>query len=137
VCARGGRLRRFAADGSGAAALEFALLGPVFLVFLIGVFQLCWAMYCSNTVRYALHNSGRQLVLNPALTQDQFQTLVRSAVTPLASPNVTVTLTKVSPSTYLQTATATATYTYQIVVPFFPTYNGAYTTTYVQTGTNY
>ena len=45
--------------------LEFALLGPVFILFLIGFFQVCWAMYCANSVRYALHNSARALVLKP------------------------------------------------------------------------
>jgi Flp pilus assembly protein TadG len=137
VSARGRRLRALAADRSGGAALEFAVFGPVFLLFVIGVFQVCWAMYCANSVRFALHNSGRALVLNPAMTQSQFQSLVRSAVTPLASPNVSVTLTKTFPSTGLQLATATATYSYQIVVPLMPTYNGTFSTTYLQSSTSY
>jgi Flp pilus assembly protein TadG len=137
VCARGRRLRRLAADCSGGAALEFAVFGPVFLLFVIGVFQVSWAMYCANSVRYALHNSGRALVLNPGMTQSQFQTLVQAAVTPLASPNVTVTLTKTYPSAGLQLATAKATYSFQIVVPLMPTYNGTFSTTYLQSSTSY
>jgi Flp pilus assembly protein TadG len=117
--------------------LEFALLGPVFLMFIIGFFQVAWAMYCATTVRYALHNSARALVLNPAIDQSTFQTMVKSAVTPLAAQNVSVTLTKTSPSNGLQLSSATATYNYQIIIPFVPTYNGQFTTSFVQSGTSY
>ena len=129
--------RRFHADRSGGAALEFALLGPVFLMFIIGFFQVAWAMYCASSVRYALHNSARALVLNPAMDQSSFQNLVQSAITPLAANNVTITLTKSTPANGLQLSTATATYNYQIVIPFVPTYNGQFTTSFVQSGTNY
>jgi Flp pilus assembly protein TadG len=138
VCAKPGRTRRrFLGNRSGGAALEFAFLGPVFLVFIIGFFQVAWAMYCASSVRYALHNSARALVLNPAMDQTTFQNLVMSAVTPLAAQNVTVTLTKTSPGNGLQLSLAQATYNYQIVIPFVPTYNGTFTTNFVQSGTNY
>jgi Flp pilus assembly protein TadG len=117
--------------------LEFAILGPVFLLFLIGFFQAAWAMYCANSVRYALHNSARALVLNPAMSTSDFQTLVRSAVTPLAAENVSVSLTKTFPSSGLQLAQATATYDYQIVAPFMPTYRGQFTTSFLQSSTSF
>jgi Flp pilus assembly protein TadG len=117
--------------------LEFALLGPVFLVFMIGFFQVAWAMYCSSSVRYALHNSGRALVLNPAMSQSDLQTMVKAALIPLVAENVTVTLTKTTPSSGLQLSTATATYNYQIVIPFMPVYNGQFTTSFLQSGTSY
>jgi len=117
--------------------MEFALLGPVILMFMIGFFQVAWAMYCASSVRYALHNSARALVLNPGMTQTDFQTMVKAAVTPLAAPDVTVTLTKTSPTAGLQLSTATATYNYQIVIPFAPTYNGTFSTSFLQSGTNF
>jgi len=117
--------------------MEFALLGPVILMFMIGFFQVAWAMYCASSVRYALHNSARALVLDPSISQDQFQTMVKAAVTPLAAQNVSVTLTKTSPNTGLQLSTATATYSYQIVIPFMPTYNGQFSTSFLQSGTSY
>jgi Flp pilus assembly protein TadG len=129
--------RRFAGDRSGGAALEFALLGPVILMFMIGFFQVAWAMYCASSVRYGLHNSARALVLNPAMSQADFESLVKSAVTPLAAQNVSVTLTKTSAGTGIQLSQATATYDYQIVIPFMPTYNGEFSTSFLQSGTNY
>ncbi len=113
------------------------MLGPVFLIFIIGFFQVAWAMYCATSVRYALHNSARALVLNPTMSQSDFQTLVMSAVTPLAAQNVSVSLTKTTPSSGLQLSTAVATYNYQIVIPFVPTYNGQFATSFVQSGTSY
>jgi Flp pilus assembly protein TadG len=109
----------------------------VVLLFVIGFFQVAWAMYCSSSVRYALHNSARALVIDPTISQGQLQQMVRDAVSPLASPNVNVTLTKTTVGTGLQVSQATATYSYQIVIPFMPTYNGAFSTTFVQSGTNY
>jgi Flp pilus assembly protein TadG len=131
------RLRKALRDRSGGAALEFAILGPVFLLLLIGFFQLAWAMFCASSVRYALHNSARSLVLNPTMSQSQLQTLVQAAVSPLARPNVSVSLTRAYPNSGLQLATATATYSFQIVVPFMPTYNGAFSTTFVQPSTSF
>jgi Flp pilus assembly protein TadG len=128
---------RYMGDRSGGAALEFALLGPVVLMFLIGFFQVAWAMYCASTVRYALHNGARALVLNPSMSQSDFQTLVKNSVTPLAAEDVSVTLDKTSAGTTLQLSQATATYTYKIVIPFMPTYNGSFSTTFLQPGTNY
>jgi Flp pilus assembly protein TadG len=138
VCVkRGLQGRRFLRNRSGGAMLEFALLGPVFLMFIIGFFQVAWAMYCASSVRYALHNSARALVLNPSMSQSDFQTLVTSAVTPLAAQNVTVTLTKTTPANGLQLSQATATYSYQIIIPFMPTYNGQFSTSFLQSGTSY
>jgi Flp pilus assembly protein TadG len=129
--------RRFVGDRCGGAALEFALLGPVVLMFLIGFFQVAWAMYCASTVRYALHNSARALVLNPSMSQSDFQSLVKSAVTPLAAEDVSVTLTKSTGGTNLQLSQATATYSYKIIIPFVPTYNGSFSTSFLQSGTSY
>lgn len=129
--------RRFAGDRSGGAVLEFALLGPVLILFMIGFFQVAWAMYCASSVRYALHNGARALVLNPTMSQSDFQNLVTSAVTPLAAQNVTVTLTKTTAGTGLQLSQATATYNYQIVIPFMQTYNGQFSTSFLQSGTSY
>ncbi len=138
MCARPRRgWRRFADDRSGGPALEFALLGPVVLMFIIGFFQVAWAMYCASSVRYALHTSARALVLNPSMSQSAFQSMVMSSVTPLAGENVTVTLTKTAAGTGVQLSQATATYNYQIVIPFIPTYHGVFTTSFLQSGTSY
>jgi Flp pilus assembly protein TadG len=134
---RQGAPRRFLANRHGGAALEFAMLGPVFLMFIIGFFQVAWAMYCASSVRYALHNSARALVLNPAMSQSAFQSLVQSAVTPLAAENVSVSLTKTFPNAGLQLAQATATYDFQIVTPFMPTYHGHFSTSYLQSSTSF
>jgi Flp pilus assembly protein TadG len=133
VCGRRGFLK----DEGGGPMLEFALLGPVFLLLLIGFFQYAWAMYCANSVRYALNNSARALVLNPAMSQSAFQSLVQSAVTPLAAENVSVSLTKTFPNAGLQLAQATATYDYQIVTPFLPTYHGHFSTSFLQSSTSF
>lgn len=129
--------RSFFRDEGGGPMLEFAILGPVFILFLIGFFQIAWAMYCANSVRYALHNSARALVLNPGMSQSAFQSLVQSAVTPLAAENVSVSLTKTFPNAGLQLAQATATYDYQIVVPFMPTYRGHFSTSFLQSSTSF
>lgn len=129
--------RSFVRDQTGGPMLEFAILGPVFIICLIGFFQTAWAMYCASSVRYALDNSARALVLNPAMSQSELQAMVRSAMSPLAATDVSVTLTKTFPNPGLQLASATATYNYQIEVPLFPTYKGQYSTTLLQPSTSF
>jgi len=84
---------RHCADDSGATALEFALVVPVFIALLIGAFQVSWLMHAAATVRWSLESSARTLLLNPATTQDQLRTLVSAKLAGLVNPNdVTVTL---------------------------------------------
>jgi Flp pilus assembly protein TadG len=120
--------RRFAADENGAAAVELAMLLPLFCAFVFGFFELCWAQHAASSVRLALEQAGRAMIINTSMTQSQVQTMVQNKLTTIADSNVTVTMTKQTMS-YGQLATLTASYPHTIGVPGMATYNITYTTT--------
>ena len=41
-------LRRYFRKNGGTSAIEFAMLGPLFLIFIIGFFQVAWALYIAQ-----------------------------------------------------------------------------------------
>ena len=80
-------------DSSGATALEFALIIPVFVSLLLGTFQTAWVMHSAATVRWSLDSCARTLLLNPATTQTQLRALMTTKLAGLVNPSdVTVTL---------------------------------------------
>ena len=85
-------LRRLARDRTGATAAVFALVLPIFIAMVIGLFQFGWTQHCASSLRFALEQAGRSLMLNPSLTQAQLKTMVQSKLAVGADPNVTVEL---------------------------------------------
>ena len=52
------QLRRFG-DASGAAALEFAIVGPVFILFMIGSVYTCMMLFAESSMQYAVEAGAR------------------------------------------------------------------------------
>ena len=46
-------------DESGAAALEFAVVGPVFLLFMIGIAYSCMLLFTESSMQYAVEAGAR------------------------------------------------------------------------------
>lgn len=51
--------RRLLADRSGAAALEFALVGPVFFLLLAGIIELCLMLFINGSLQGAVASASR------------------------------------------------------------------------------
>lgn len=73
--------RRFSSDTSGASALEFALVAPVFLVCLFGIFYTAWATYSVTTAKFAIDDTARALQLNQKLTASELDQMFKSKLT--------------------------------------------------------
>jgi len=114
------RRRRGLGDDSGAAALEMALCLPPLVMVIVAALAFGWTQHCLSSVRFALEGASRKLLLNPALTETQLQTLVRSQLTGSADPNVTVHLA-VSNQMGSKVATLTGAYTLHIGIPTLAT----------------
>ena len=53
---------RFLKNRDGAAALETALVAPIFITLVLAIFQVGWALYCGAEVRHAVERSTRLLI---------------------------------------------------------------------------
>jgi Flp pilus assembly pilin Flp len=70
------RRRRFGRDRSGASAVEFAIVAPVFLSLMFATFEVGWFFFVGATVDSATVDAARQVrtgqVQNQNLTKQQF-----------------------------------------------------------------
>ncbi|MBV9997138.1 MAG: pilus assembly protein [Caulobacteraceae bacterium] len=69
---------RLAADASGAAAVEFALVFPVLLTVILGIWYTGWAMSSGGEVRHAVELASRIYITNPNATNADLQAAVTS-----------------------------------------------------------
>lgn len=111
-------LRRWRGDRSGAAALEFAFALPILVLTLAGLAQFCWVQHCASSMRYAMSQASRALMLNPTMTESAFTSLVKSKLSN-ADGNVSISLS-IATNNGLKVATATGVYTPSISLIFGP-----------------
>lgn len=86
--------RRLASAQQGAAAVEFAIVAPVFLLLLLGIFDIGQMAYLKAVLTGAVEQAARNGTLETAnvTTADDF---VKNAVKPVM-PNATFTMTRKS-----------------------------------------
>jgi Flp pilus assembly protein TadG len=112
---------------SGAVAVEFALVFPLLVVFVLGIYAVGSVMHSISSVRYALEETGRMLQMDSSLTQEDLQTAIDQKLAYYGKQAVTLTKTVDTDSYGSSVAHLTATYPYYIAVPFIPRYEGALT----------
>ena len=121
--------KSFAGNASGGAALEFALIAPILIMLLFGIFAFGWSMNADSSVRYSLEASARSLQLNNTLTQSDIQTIATKKLQALGLQNINVTITIDPASNGFRMAHVTASYAYVINFPYFSNYPINYSTT--------
>lgn len=117
------RRRRFAADERGASAVEFALIAPLLVIVLFGVFQVGWALHCASSVRYALEESARALSIDPDLTAGEVQAAMRRRLTAFADPEFTVAIARTPGPAGLVVTELTSDYVHALAVPLLPVWD--------------
>jgi Flp pilus assembly protein TadG len=127
-------LRSLIGDRAGTTAVEFAIVAPMFLAMLFGVFEMGWAFHCNQTVDYATTTAARSLIANPSLSQSQLQTKVQTLAGQLADNNgISVALSEDASNASPRLARVTATYTHSFTVPFLSAWHYTYNTKSVVT----
>ncbi len=95
------RLRRLSRSREGLAATEFAFVAPIFLLMLMGIFDLGFAMYIQAALQGATQEGARQASLENTLFSEieaKVNRQVRNVV-PTGDPNTEITFT-LDPSYY-------------------------------------
>lgn len=123
----GAFVHRAARSADGATALEFAMVLPVFVAIMFGTFQFGLAQHRLSSLRWAMNETSRTVMLNPTLNQTQVSNLVKAKLTGVADPNVTVTM-NVTTTAQGKIARLTGVYTSYIGIPMVATYPLNFTT---------
>jgi Flp pilus assembly protein TadG len=121
VCARS-----FAGDEDGATAVEFALVAPPFFALVFAIIQFGWAMNCAASVRHALVHEGRQIALNPTMTNSDLSTALGNDMAGVTNQSIATTLDHRTING-VSAAVASATYSSSIVVPLLGTFPISFT----------
>ena len=119
-------VRRFVKARSGVAAIEFALLAPVLLLFVLGTFATSWAFHGVSSVNFALEQTSRTLQLNPNLKVADLQKTIDSKLTKFGKQPVTLSLTSETDAYGSTIAHVTAQYVFEVDIPFMTTFNVDY-----------
>jgi Flp pilus assembly protein TadG len=121
--------RAFTRDGSGGAALEFALIAPFLIMLLFGIFAFGWALNAMSSVRYTLETSSRALQMKNSLTEADIKAIATAKLLRLGLRDVDVTIAIDAPSGGFRMAHLTARYAFVIEFPYFDQYPINYATT--------
>lgn len=98
-------------DQKGAAAVEFAMVIPVFLIFMFGIISFTQAFWIRNTMQYAVDEAGRYAMINTGASNSDITSYFQSKVYGMSSAGITVSISSatVSSVTY---KTISATYSF-------------------------
>lgn len=90
-------LRQLRDDRSGVTLVEFAFVGPVLILMVIGLFDIAHTQYTSSVLHGALQKAGRDLTLENANSQEaNIDQRVADQVRSLMPASATVVFEKVS-----------------------------------------
>ena len=103
---------------SGATALELALVMPVFITLVFGIFNYGWAIYCGNEVRNAVENASRLLIEDPDTTLDDLRAEVEARLSGASIDDVTLSMATETVGTSTDVARISWTYVYTVDTPF-------------------
>ena len=123
------RVQRFISDPSAAAALEFAILAPLFIALMFGVIILGWAFYTMSTMNYVAEKVGRVLFLNPSMSSSEVEERVATDLAYLDRSALTVDVSFETVSGGYRVGRAVVSYEFSIEIPLAGTYPWLYTTT--------
>ena len=119
-------LRSFVGGRSGAAAIEFALICPALVLFILGTYAVGWAMHGVSSVDFALDRTARVLQLKPTLKTSELQKAIESVLKELGDQKVSVTMSTKTDTYGTQLAELTANYAFAVAIPFLETFKFNY-----------
>lgn len=118
--------RRIRRNVSGSAAVEFAIIGPVFLAVAFAIYFVGRMYFDTETLQTSVESAGRMMALNSQVTQSQLQTAIQSGLGNIGNPTVTVSYSTVTING-VSVGHLSATMTRSYIVPLINTYNLTYT----------
>lgn len=114
--------RALRADQRGAAAIEFAVIGPLLFTLLLGIVEMGRMFYVRESLEYATEQAARFYMVTPSASWSQVQSALQNAMAGGMGPDVTVTqdpdVNPCNGNTAVTCTTIHATYTFVTVAKF-------------------
>ncbi|MBI5163715.1 MAG: pilus assembly protein [Magnetospirillum sp.] len=104
--------RRWRLGERGSTAVEFALLMPVFLAFILGVIEFGRAMWTRSVMQFAVEQAARYALVRDTATAAAIEEEMRANLIGLSQDSVVVVV-----STAGSAVSITATNTFEFLVP--------------------
>lgn len=86
--------RRFGRGEGGATAVEFALVFPLFVGLLIGIFEFSRMMFLASSVQYSVDRAARMAVIDPTVSLSDIESEIQNLLAVSNSPTVDLTVTR-------------------------------------------
>jgi Flp pilus assembly protein TadG len=116
------RLRRFIKNIKGATAVEFAIVLPIFLSFVLGTFEVAHAVYSQGVMRFAIQEIARTIMVDSGLSPSDVEIAVNAKLSGLnVADIVDITATQVDNKDTTETLTLFVSYKYDFEVPLVAT----------------
>jgi Flp pilus assembly protein TadG len=112
------RLRRFLRATDGAAAVEFAIIAPVFILFCIGIFEAGRMMWIRNSIQTATEEAARYAMVHTAATDTELATHASDYYADVSLDAPTFTITR-DTTDGMNFVTVSGAYTFQFEFSFF------------------
>jgi Flp pilus assembly protein TadG len=103
----------------GAAAVEFAIIAPVFLVLVLGTVELGRAMWIKGSIQFAVEETSRYALVNTSASMSDLQTYAENALVGVDSSDVTFQAQTESADGY-SFVSITGTHSFSVLVPIVP-----------------
>lgn len=110
----------FASNSDGGAAIEFAIMGPVTILAVLGIFCGGWAFHSASSVRYGLAEASRALQMDPDLSTEALTEIVKRQSGPVLGDIGSVSLVWGEPDGTIRLATTSVNYILAFDFPFLP-----------------
>lgn len=112
---------RYLKDREGTVAVEFAMVGVLFLTFLFGIIEVGRVFWTWNTLQYAVETTARYAIVHKSATNGDLVTYAANSMSGIkvdaSKLSVTTVPTTVSGISFIE---VTGTYAYKSIVPFLP-----------------
>ena len=128
------RIRAFAIDDCGAAAIEFAMVSVAFIIMIFGITYLSIMLHHRATLQWAVETALRTAQINTSVTQSAMRRAVDDNLTSAGMDWATSSHGQVQ-TNYSVTngaipvATLTSTFSQSYTIPFVSTFNINYSAT--------
>jgi Flp pilus assembly protein TadG len=112
--------RRFRSDTRGVAAMEFALVAPLFLLLLIGILQFGLGFYASAGLRNGVEAAARYAQIYPRPTDSQIRSTLTSSTYGLNPSLLTTPTLTHGTANGVDYVDISASYNYPLTLVFMP-----------------